>query len=76
MANQDFYGTGAGPNTFVSLYEFGLKASVPLTFMPAGYGHWNASLGFKRMGFDNPNIRATQGEAGSTVVYGDISTFF
>lgn len=76
MANEQFYGTGAGPNTFVSLYEFGVKASVPLAFMPSSYGHWNASLGFKRMGFDNPNIRATQGEAGSSVVYADISTFF
>jgi hypothetical protein len=76
MANEQFYGTGAGPNTFVSLYEFGVKASIPLKFMPQGYGHWNAAVGFKRMGFDNPNLRATQGEAGSSVVYADISTFF
>jgi hypothetical protein len=76
MAPSEFYGSAAGQTTFVSLYEFGVKASVPLDFMPAGYGHWNAAVGFKRMGFDNPNLRATQGEAGSTVVYGDISTFF
>jgi hypothetical protein len=76
MAPSEFYGSAAGPTTFVSLYELGVKASVPLTFMPAGYGHWNASLGLKHMGFDNPNLRATQGEAGSTVVYGEISTFF
>ena len=76
MANSDFYGTGAGATTFVSLYEFGVKASMPLKFMPPGYGHWNGAVGFKRMGFDNPNIRATQGEAGSSVVYADISTFF
>ncbi len=76
MANEDFYGSAAGPTTFVSLYEFGVKASMPLKFMPQGYGHWNAAVGFKRQGFDNPNLRATQGEAGSSVVYADISTFF
>lgn len=76
MADSDFYGTGAGGTTFVSLYEFGAKASMPLKFMPQGYGHWTADLGFKRQGFDNPNLRATQGEAGATVVYGGISAFF
>lgn len=76
MADSNFYGTGAGGTPFVSLYEFGVKVSMPLTFMPQGYGHWSANIGFKRMGFDNPNLRATQGEAGSTVVYGGISTFF
>jgi hypothetical protein len=76
MADSNFYGTQAGPTTFVSLYEFGLKASMPLKFMPQGYGHWSANIGFKRQGFDNPNLRATQGEAGATVVYGGISTFF
>jgi len=76
MADSNFYGTGAGGTTFVSLYEFGAKASMPLKFMPQGYGHWSANIGFKRQGFDNPNLRATQGEAGATVVYGGISTFF
>ncbi|MDD5141079.1 MAG: hypothetical protein PHY43_12565 [Verrucomicrobiales bacterium] len=76
MADSDFYGTGAGGTTFVSLYEFGVKASMPLKFMPQGYGHWSANIGFKRQGFDNPNLRATQGEAGATVVYGGVSTFF
>ena len=76
MANSEFYGSAAGPTTFVSLYEFGVKASMPLKFMPPGYGHWSANFGFKHQGFDNPNLRATQGEAGSTVVYGGVSTFF
>lgn len=76
MADPNFYGTGAGPTPFVSLYEFGVKASMPLAFMPPGYGHWNASVGFKHMGFDNPNIRATQNESGSSMFYGNISTFF
>ncbi len=76
MAPSEFYGSASAPTTFVSLYEFGVKASMPLTFMPEGYGHWNAAVGFKRMGFDNPNLRATQNEAGSSVFYADISTFF
>jgi hypothetical protein len=76
MAPPQFYGSGAGATPFVSLYELGVKASAPLTFMPAGYGHWSAAVGYKHMGFTNPNLRATQREAGSNVVYADISTFF
>lgn len=76
MAADSFYGTGAGPTTFVSLYEIGLKASAPLTFMPAGYGHWSASLGVKYMNFCNNNIEATQNETGATVFYGGITAFF
>lgn len=76
MAADSFYGTGAGPTTFVSLYEIGLKASAPLPFMPGGYGHWSANLGVKYMNFCNENIQATQNETGSTVFYGGISVFF
>ena len=76
MANENFYGTGAGPTPFASLYEIGAKASAPLPFMPAGYGHWSASIGVKYQHFSNDNIKATQGEDGSTVVYGGISAFF
>ena len=76
MANENFYGTGAGPTPFVSLYEIGAKASAPLPFMPAGYGHWSADLGVKYQHFCNDNIKATQGEDGATVVYGGISCFF
>lgn len=76
MANENFYGTGAGPTPFVSLYEIGAKASAPLPFMPAGYGHWSANLGVKYQHFCNDNIKATQSEDGATVVYGGISCFF
>lgn len=76
MAAPGFYGTGAGGGTFVSLYEIGLKASAPLPFMPAGYGHWSANLGVKYQHFSNDNIKATQNEDGATVVYGGISCFF
>ncbi len=76
MAADSFYGTAAGATTFVSLYEIGLKASMPLAFMPSTYGHWGANLGVKYMNFDNPNIEATQHETGSTVVYGGVSVFF
>ncbi len=76
MAADNFYGTGAGATPFVSLYEIGLKASAPLPFMPQGYGHWSANLGFKYMNFDNPNLEATQNETGATMVYGGVSCFF
>jgi hypothetical protein len=76
MANENFYGTGAGGTPFISLYELGVKASMPLKFMPPGYGHWSASVGFKYQNFDNANLRATQHETGATVVYGGLSAFF
>ena len=76
MANEDFYGTGAGSTPFVSLYELGLKASAPLPFMPDGYGHWSASFGVKYQHFCNDNIKATQNEDDATVFYGGISVFF
>jgi len=76
MAADGFYGTGAGPTPFVSLYEIGAKASAPLPFMPAGYGHWSANLGVKYQHFCNDNIKATQNEDGATVVYGGVSCFF
>ena len=76
MANEDFYGTAAGDTPVVSLYEIGLKASMPLPFISSSYGHWSANLGVKYMNFQNPNLKITQNESSSTVVYGGLSMFF
>ncbi len=76
MANKDFYGTGAGSASTVGLYELGVKASIPMKFMPEGYGHWSFHAGFKYMDFVDKNLIATQGKSGATLVSCGVTTFF
>ena len=76
LPDRNFYGTGAGGTTFVGLYELGVKASMPMNFMPQGYGHWSCHVGFKYMGFQDPNLKATQGRDRVTQFYAGISSFF
>lgn len=76
MANEDFYGTGAGDSSTVGLYELGLKGSLPVNFMPEGFGHWSAHAGIKYMKFVDDNLKATQGQSETWQVYAGISTFF
>jgi hypothetical protein len=76
LPNEDFYGTGAGSSSTVGLYEVGIKGTIPMKFMPEGYGHWSFHAGFKYMNFEDRNLRATQHRPGSTAVYAGISTFF
>jgi hypothetical protein len=44
----------------VGLYELGLKASLPLKFMPKGYGNWSAHAGFKYMNLVDDNLADMQ----------------
>jgi hypothetical protein len=76
LANEDFYGTGAGDASTVGLWEAGLKASMPLKCMPAGYGNWSVHAGFKYMDFVDDNLIATQGQSDTWQAYAGISTFF
>jgi len=76
LAGEDFYGTGAGGGSTVGLYELGMKATVPLSFMPQGYGHWSFHAGFKYMDFLDKNLIATQGQSDVWQAYGGISIFF
>ena len=77
-----FYGRSG-----IGLYELGLKGTVPMTFMPAGYGNWSFHLGFKYMRFLNAGLQAQNNSGflaegpGSNVkdtvqVYGGASVFF
>lgn len=76
----DFYGESFGGSSTVGLYEVGLKASMPLKFMPKGYGFWDGHLGFRYVKFVDDNL---QNEAilGTTTkdtaqIYSGISVFF
>jgi hypothetical protein len=75
-ADSSFYGTGAGSHSAIGLYELGVKASMPLKFMPAGYGSWSSHLGVRYMDFVDDNLIATQGRDDTWQVYGGITTFF
>jgi len=76
LPNEDFYGTGAGAGSTVGLYELGLKGTVPLKFMPEGYGHWSFHAGARYMKFVDDNLKATQNTSETWQIYCGISTFF
>ncbi len=76
LAGEDFYGTGAGGGSTVGLYELGMKATVPLNFMPQGYGHWSFHVGGKYMDFLDKNLIATQGQSDVWQAYAGVSIFF
>jgi hypothetical protein len=81
--SSDFYGEWYDDKSTVGLYEVGAKASIPLNFMPKGYGHWSAHVGYKYMNFVDNNLSGMNqfnapGKSEDDVhqVYGGISVFF
>jgi hypothetical protein len=77
-----FYGRSG-----IGLYEVGGKATVPMNFMPQGYGNWSFHVGVKYMKFLNQGL-INQNNSGflaeppssnkkdTVQVYAGISTFF
>ncbi len=83
LPNERFYGNYYGKSSTVGLFEVGLKASMPLKFMPEGYGHWSSHVGFKYLYFVDDNLYNlnTFNAPGKPTrdnwqVYAGISTFF
>ena len=59
LPSEDFYGEWYDDSSeTVGLYELGVKASIPLNFMPKGYGFWSVHAGYKYMNFVDDNLRA------------------
>jgi hypothetical protein len=56
LPNSDFYGQYYASASTVGLVAAGLKGTVPLDFMPQGYGHWSFYAGFKYMNFVDDNL--------------------
>jgi hypothetical protein len=56
LPNERFYGDYFANSSVVGLWEIGLKGSVPLNFMPAGYGHWGFHAGVRYMNFVDDNL--------------------
>jgi len=83
LPNKDFYGTYYSGASTVGLYEVGVKGTIPLKFMPGGYGHWSFDAGVKYLGFVDKNLQDMQqfnapgkSVTGTTQVFCGISTFF
>ncbi len=83
LPDSNFYGEYYGKASTVGLYELGLKATVPLAFMPKGYGNWGFHAGFRYMKFEDDNLAGMQQfnapgkETRDTAqVYGGFSIFF
>ena len=83
LPNKNFYGETFATSSTVGLYEIGLKATMPMTFMPAGYGHWSFHIGAKYMKFVDKNLQqlATSGGFGSPTkdtgqIYTGFTSFF
>jgi hypothetical protein len=60
LPNKDFYGEYYDKASTVGLYEIGVKAGIPLKFVPQGYGFWNFHVGFRYMNFVDENLQGMQ----------------
>jgi hypothetical protein len=83
LPSDDFYGNFYDSTSTVGLYEVGVKTSLPLNFMPKGYGHWSIHAGYKYMNFVDENLEGMNqfnapGKKTEDIhqVYGGISVFF
>jgi len=83
LPSEDFYGEWYDDSKFVGLYELGVKASIPLNFMPKSTGSWSIHAGYRYMSFVDNNLAGMNqfnapGEPTDEVhqVYGGISVFF
>ena len=83
LPNERFYGEFYDKASTVGLFDVGGKVTVPMNFMPAGYGHWSCHLGVKYMNFEDNNLYNlnTFNSPGkptrdTTLVYAGVSVFF
>jgi len=56
LPNSKFYGEYYGDSSTVGLFELGLKASLPLTFMPKDFGSWGSYAGLKYQYYNDKNL--------------------
>jgi hypothetical protein len=56
LPSSDFYGEYYASASTVGIVSAGLKGTIPLNFMPQGYGHWSFHAGFKYMNFVDDNL--------------------
>ena len=56
LPSSDFYGEYYASAATVGIVSAGLKGTVPMNFLPQGYGHWSFHAGFKYMNFVDDNL--------------------
>lgn len=56
LPSSDFYGEYYSSASVVGLVAAGVRATIPLDFMPKGYGHWSFHTAFKYMYFADDNL--------------------
>lgn len=56
LPNERFYGEYYSEASTVGLFELGLKGTVPMNFMPKGYGHWSFHAGVRYQYFVDDNL--------------------
>ncbi|HEX3717581.1 MAG TPA: hypothetical protein VH595_06410 [Verrucomicrobiae bacterium] len=56
LPDDRFYGDFYSSSSTVGLYELGVKATLPMNFMPGGYGHWSFHTGFRYMNMVDDNL--------------------
>jgi hypothetical protein len=83
LPDSRFYGEYYDDSSTLGLVEAGLKATVPLVFMPKGSGHWDAYAGFKYQYYNDENLYRMntfnspgRPERDSWTFYGGLSVFF
>jgi hypothetical protein len=85
LPNNRFYGEyyTSSPTIGIGLFEVGAKATMPLNFMPAHFGHWSAHFGARYMNFVDDNLynlntfnAPAQPTRYTWQIYGGLSVFF
>jgi len=56
LPDSRFYGEYYGKASTVGLIDLSVKATVPLNFMPEGYGHWSFHTGVKYQYYNDTNL--------------------
>lgn len=56
LPDDRFYGDYYASSSTVGIWQVGLKGTVPMNFMPAGYGHWSFHAGVNFMYFEDDNL--------------------
>jgi hypothetical protein len=56
LPSSDFYGEYYSSPSTVGLVAAGVKGTLPLNFMPKGYGHWSVHAGVKYLYFVDDNL--------------------
>jgi hypothetical protein len=83
LPDKNFYGQHFASSSTVGLVSLGAKASMPVSFIPAGYGHWSVHVGVTYMDFVDKNLQHEAIDGGFGPVTKDawqlmagITTFF